>query len=536
MIRRMAPANPLAAARANPSSSTTNEGCGWRLLLGSLILVALLSRLAYLWRLGHYIGGDEAVGGLMALKIAEGQEFPLLLWEAHYAGTLISYLGAILFLFFEPSPFNFRLAALPLVLVGIAAVAGAAHTLWGRGPALAAASWLALGSPLLNTVSTQAIGGYPEVLCFGGLTLWLGVRLCQSPPRHPASPWPWLLLGAAGGFGTYSLAFAFPVFAGTLWALQRHRGGLYSREGGWIAAGFLLGFAPFLVHNVVHAGASAFRLAGRVLDISRVDLSHASVVSLAIDRGSRYLLRLLGFPWTVGGNLPVFLGLSPWAAWGGAVMAAGGMLLIRRRQDLAPGNSTERLGLALIGWCGLAGLLFLCILGLDRPRHLFAFYLLAPLGLAAFWKRLAGGCPLMVGWGGLALVLLSNFSGTMHDARTAEPRVAVLVDALRSRDIRFVYTDYFIAYPLAFLSRETIVASPVAGPINVERRLAYTQAVAASDRPAYIFLRNTEASAVFIHEMRRKGHPFQHALVDGFDLYLPDRHVRPHDLALQRQF
>jgi hypothetical protein len=110
------------------------------------------------------------------------------------------------------------------------------------------------------------------------------------------------------------------------------------------------------------------------------------------------------------------------------------------------------------------------------------------------------------------------------------------VDRLHSRDIQFVYTDYFIAYPLSFLSRETILASPVAGPINVERRPAYTQAVAASPRPAYVFRRNTMASAVFVREMRRKGHPFRHEMVDEFDLYLPERHVRPNDLALVRQF
>lgn len=531
----MAPAIPVATAGADPPSSRTNEGGGWWFLLGSLILVALLSRLAYLWRLGGYIGGDEAVGGLMALKISEGQEFPLLLWDAHYAGTLVSYLAALLFVFFEPSPFVFRLAALPLVLTGIAAVAAAAHALWGRGPALAAASWLALGPPLLFTLSAQAIGGYPEVLCFGGLTLWLGVRLCQSAPCNPDGPWLWLLLGAAGGFGTYSLALAFPVFAGTLWALRRHRGKLHSRQWGWIAAGFFLGFSPFLSYNIAHAGASVLRLAGRVWDVSRADLTNASVSPLVVDRGIRYVLHLVAFPSTVVGNLPALLGLPLWATWGGAVAIAGGMRLARHRQELAPGSSPEKLGQAVLGWCGLAGLLFLWILGLDRARHLFPFYLPASLGLAAFWKPLAGGWRVL-GWGGLALVLLSNLTGTISEAGTTGPRLAGLVDRLHARDIKFVYTDYFIAYPLIFLSRETILASPAAGPINVERRPAYTQAVAASSRPAYVFLRNTRASAVFLREMRQKGFSFHRELVDEFDLYLPERHVRPGDLALVRQF
>lgn len=106
---------------------------GWRFGLGALILVALFSRFAYLGLLGDFIGADEAVGGLMALNIAEGRDFPLLLWEAQYAGTLLSYLGALLFLFLEPSPFICRATAPPLTLDR--------HHRGGRGRACARGTW-----------------------------------------------------------------------------------------------------------------------------------------------------------------------------------------------------------------------------------------------------------------------------------------------------------------------------------------------------------------------------------------------------------
>ncbi len=79
--------------------------------------------------LGDFIGADEAVVGLMGLNIVKGQEFPLLLWEAHYAGMLTSYLGALLFWFFDPMPWTLRVAVLPLALGDIAAIAAAARTL-----------------------------------------------------------------------------------------------------------------------------------------------------------------------------------------------------------------------------------------------------------------------------------------------------------------------------------------------------------------------------------------------------------------------
>ncbi len=70
----------------------------------------------------------------------------------------------------------------------------------------------------------------------------------------------------------------------------------------------------------------------------------------------------------------------------------------------------------IIGWSGLATLLFVWMLRLDSPRHLFPLYLLGSLGLGALWARLAGGWRLL-GWGGLALLLLSNVAGTEQDAR-----------------------------------------------------------------------------------------------------------------------
>ena len=475
----------------------------------------------------------------MALKIAEGQEFPLLLWEAHYAGTLLSYLGAVAFLLFEPSPFMLRLAALPLHLGGLVAVLAAARALWGSGPALVAALWLAVGTPLLLGVSTQAIGGYPEVFSFGALTLWWTIRLGLRPHRDGSASWEWAGLGALGGFGTYSLPLVFPIVAGSVWALRRQRGRLSRGAWGLLTAGFLLGFSPFLLYNATHRGASLLRLAGRVLDVSRADLRQSSSLGLlALDKTTRYVLRLLRFPGTLLRHVPSFLGLSPWGAWAGAATVVGFLFVARRRARVAEASSglqARRFGLAVLGSCALATLVFITILGLDTPRHLLPFYLLGALGLACLWERLGGEWPI-VRWAGLALLLLSNIAGTTQSAREAGPRVEGLVKALRAREITFVYTDYFIAYPLVFLSGETILASPAAGPANVERRSAYTKAIAASPRPAYVFRRNTEASATFAREMQRNGHAFRHEQIDEFDLYVPDRHVDPDELNLLRQY
>lgn len=512
----------------------------WPLGLGALLLVAFAARLAFIHLRDDFIGGDEAVGAIMALKIAAREEFPLVFWGAHYTGAFTSYLAAGAFRLLQPSTAALRIGALPLGLVGIAAIVSAARALWGAGPALVGGLWLALGPPGFFATSAQAWPGYPDVLAFGGLTLWLGVRLGLRAESGGGSRWQWAALGAAAGFGVYCFPFVLPIFAGTLWALRRVRGRLTARECAHAAAGFVLGVSPLVVHNVMFPGATVIRLGARVFDVSRSELARSSGgLALLVDKAAGYAQRLAQYPATLLGNVPVALGLPVSAVW----LAAAVVLVVavssrpRRGSPEAATSSLARAGFggALLGRCALVVLVFIWVSNLDAVRHLYPFYLLVPLGLAALWAGTARWAKAL-GAVSLVLVLASNVAGVVRERHAWEPDVKALVAALDARGVRFVYTDYEIAYALAFLSRERIVASPAAGPTNVDRYPPYTRAVAASPRPAYVFLRDTEASAVFAREMRRAGRAFSRETIREFELYLPESHVDPAELALLRKY
>ena len=502
----------------------------WSCCCGALLFIALVLRLVYIRRLGDAMNGDEAVGALMALKIAVGEQFPLVFWEAHYSGTLPFLLGAIAFRLSEPSIATLRIAILPLSLVGIAAITSAARALWGGGPALLGGLWLALGPPLLLAYTAEAMNGYPEVLAFGSLAIWLATRLARDPRSTAGGAWTWGMFGVVAGFGVYSLLFVLPVFVGTLWALRREVGGLSRRELAWIAAGFVVGVFPFILYNILHPGASLVRLGARVFDVSRAELGRTSgLLALASDKGAAYLHRLVQYPGALLGNVPVALGLPPWGAWTAAAVTMAAVLVSTR-------NGRSRLGLDILRGPGLLVLLFIWLSGLDAARHLFPFYLLIPLGLAALWSRATGWLRAAVALG-LALAIGHNVvAATTRDLNVGKPAVRALADALNARGIRFVYSDYAISYPLVFLSRERIIASPVAGPVNVDRYPPYTRAIAASTRPTYVFLRGGEAGAVFERELRRTGVPFSREAIHEFDVYTPERHVDPGDLVLLRRF
>jgi hypothetical protein len=508
--------------------------------LGVLLVVALAARLAFIHLRADFIGGDEAVGALIALKIAAGEEFPLVYWGAHYGGTFMYYLDAAAFRLLGPSVAALRLGALPLGLVGIAALASAARALWGAGPALVGGLWLAAGPPVFFALSAQAWPSYPEVLAFGGLTLWLGVRLGLDPKTGGGSRWQWVALGAAAGFGTYGLLFVLPIFAGTLWALRRIRGRLTTRDCAHVAAGFALGVSPLIVYNVMVPGATVTRLAARVFDVSRSEVTgSSSSLALLVAKAAGYVERLALYPAALLGNVPSALGLPVWGVW---LAAAVGLVVAvssrtRRRSPGAAASWRSRGGFggALLGRCALAVLVFGWISDLDAVRHLFPFYLLVPLGLAALTAGAARWARALVAVG-LVLVIANNVAGVVRERHAWESDVATLVGALEARGVRFVYTDYEIAYPVVFLSRERIIASPAAGPTNVDRYAPYTRAVAASPRPAYVFLGETEAGAVFAREMRRAGRPFARETIRGFELYLPESHVDPAELALLRKY
>jgi hypothetical protein len=118
---------------------------------------------------------------------------------------------------------------------------------------------------------------------------------------------------------------------------------------------------------------------------------------------------------------------------------------------------------------------------------------------------------------------------------TAGPPVARVLERLHSRVIKFLYTSYFVAYPLLFVARDALVASPAAGPVNVERGSAHTGILAPSLRPSDVLRLDAEIIAMFIRETRHHSDAFVHDRVHEFDDSISGRHVDPNDLRLGRQ-
>jgi hypothetical protein len=138
-----------------------------------------------------------------------------------------------------------------------------------------------------------------------------------------------------------------------------------------------------------------------------------------------------------------------------------------------------------------------------EPRYALPIYAAVPLAANLVWqarlrRRLAGRVL-------LASVLAINlFSLATSNYRLSLPTSAgestasnraELIAALQARGIDRIYTDYWLAYPIAFESREAIVPSVWSGGFG--RRASYSHMVSIAPSPAFVFARGTPGDAEF---------------------------------------
>ncbi len=233
---------------------------GWN--LACALAVSVLGALA---RLGLLLLGwpatdsDEGTMGLMALHIATRDAHPLFFYGQSYMGTLQAYLGALLFNLFGASLLSLRLGLLLLYILYLLVMYPLLRLLYGQAYALVGLLLLDVGGPDLLKPQLLALGGYPETLLLGALSLLLALRLARGA-QAIRQGWRRLAqysaLGLVMGLGWWSDQLIFPLLlvAGLTLAFfcraeLRWRGLLA------LLAGLLLGVAPQLLYLLTRAAA-----------------------------------------------------------------------------------------------------------------------------------------------------------------------------------------------------------------------------------------------------------------------------------------
>ena len=507
---------------------------------------------------------DEAVVALMARHILQGER-PFFFYGQAYMGSLDAYLVAGAFW-----AFGERVLAIRLVQVALcAAVLATSYPVTlrftgNRRTSALVALLFALPPVLLTLYTTASLGGYGETLLAGNLLLWWGHRLGWEDARR----WRlWLAWGLVAGLGFWAMGLVLvslvPV---ALWLLRRH--GVRAWRGYLLVAlGFAAGSLPWWLGNLDHVDVGVAELFGTAVR------STATAGSFLGNVGARTfnffvlgLPALLGlrFPWNVEGP-PLWLAVPTLTLYLGAVVygVRGSLRHTWSTPPSATRSSHRRAShpissAHMLLW-GVCVTLFLGFVltpfgGDPSGRYFLPLYLplfiLAAEVLVVLRER-AGRWA----WVLLVLVLAFNLVGTVQAAVTNPPGITTQFEAITQVDHRYDaelmdflhahggtrgYANYWVTYPIAFLSGEKIVLVarlPYKADLRYtsrdDRHAPYGEWVEASPTVVYVTTNHPVLDGLLGERFAALGVDFREVQIGSYHVFYDlSRKVTPGELDL----
>jgi hypothetical protein len=222
-----------------------------------IIVVATLLRIVLIAQGWPHSNADEDTMGIMGMHIAYHGEHPIFFYGQQYMGTLEAYIAAAFFRIFGASVFTLRLGPVLMFALFLANMYLLTSLLYTKKLALITLALLTLGSSIMLDTELVAIGGYPELLFFGSLSLLLATWLVfsfdqySSPRRRVWRLIAYACWGFVIGVGFWSdfLMLAFILVSGLLLLVFCWRELLKGMVLAMVI-GLVVGAFPLIVYNV----------------------------------------------------------------------------------------------------------------------------------------------------------------------------------------------------------------------------------------------------------------------------------------------
>lgn len=524
------------------------------------VLTAAVLKLAVILTGRVPFNADEAVVALMARHIKAG-EFPIFFYGQAYMGSLDAAVISIGFRLFGEHIWVIRALQVVLYLgtVGCTAELGKKIT---HSRTVGLIAGLLAAVPPVNVVlyTTVTLGGYGEALLIGAvlflLTLQLGKEL-GKPPYAGAFRVFWMASGwgilAGLGLWGFGLTLIYILPAGIVLIYQswrKRKSRLVYILWGGILGGFLMGAVPLWMY--LHREGAAILLrewAGSA--VAGADRAPGILQPLV----HLYHLLLLGSSVIFGLRPPwstrwLMLPLIPFAlAFWTAVILLGGRRVFRARSRSD-------------GFLLLAGMSALLLLGFlftpfgNDPSGRYFVPLMLPLFILAA-KMIVEWTPgrELLRAGLVAGLLVFNAGGTVQSLLNYPPglttqfdRVAQvdhgemdrLIRFLKQEDITRGYTNYWVAYPLAFRSGEEIIFVPRL-PYHQDFRYTtrddryppYRELVQQADQVAYITTHHPSLNDILRTHFIHRKIDWSEALIGDYRIFYDfSELIRPSDMNL----
>jgi 4-amino-4-deoxy-L-arabinose transferase-like glycosyltransferase len=529
--------------------------------LGAIMLVALSLRATLLSANVVPFNADESVVALMARHILQGAR-PVFFYGQAYLGSLDAWLIAGAFLALGESVLTIRLVQTALFLGIIATTYALAWRVY-RQKWIAGVSALLMAVPpvLVSLYTTATLGGYGETLLIGHTLALLALHLGQG-----AGAWYlWLLLGALGGLGFWGfpllIVYLIPIGVYLLWAGWARPRALWG-PAALALVGFALGASPWWGYTLAHGFITVTEAAGSaiagnwhpILSLPS-NLFNFALFGLTVIAGMRP-------PWSAR-----FLGLAL-APYILIVYTALFVFLARRLTRQRPSHSPQAAGRWLLGGVAvttIAGFVFTPFGTDPSGRYFLPMTPMLAILLAEMLFRERERLNTRLGawrkWLGNAFVLLLvmfNAWGTLQCAVAFPPGLTTqfdpvaqvdhrdmpaLIAFLRARGETRGYSNYWVAFPLAFLSHEDLIFAsrlPYHQDFRYtprdDRYAPFTDAVTAGDRAAYITTHHPALNERLRAGFTKLGVTFQETQIGDYTVfYALSRKVLPPELGLGEQ-
>jgi hypothetical protein len=558
----------------------------WQWLVGVLILAAGLK----IWVVAKDFlpfNADEGVVALMARHILQGER-PVFFYGQAYMGSLDAFLVAGAFSLFGQSVWVIRLVQSLIYLGVVLTTAWLGKEAFGslRVGAIAAAL-MAIPTVNVTLYTTVSLGGYGEALLLGNLTVLCALRIGRYAREtgHLTPYWLWGLVGFFSGLGLWAFGFAlvFSLPAGIYLLVVLYR-----------ASSVALDTQPNSSAAVVPLKSKLANLWKRIrwsaafAGIYLVGglLGSAPWWGYALQYGFGQLLSELG-----GGAIAGVEGL-PWLLQTGQHLVNALLLGSSVTFGLRPPWDVIWLALpllpfALMFWMVVVVYLFKCLAtpGPYRAAQgvlvgliltLLLGFVFTPFGadpsgryflpqavpLALFAASLIYSLRESRGkWAYvlLAFVLAYNLWGTVQCARNNPPGITTqfyapsridqrhtseLIDFLRQRGETRGYTNYWVSYPVAFLSQEDLIFVPRL-PYHLDFRYTerddryppYNDLVTQSDRVAYITTHYPELDQRLRQKFDELGVVYSEIWIGDYHVFFNlSQVVRPEEIGMGKNW
>ena len=481
----------------------------WLYGLLSAIIAAVMLKLSLLLVGVIPFNADEAIVALMARHILAG-ELPIFFYGQAYMGSLDAFLVAGVFKLVGNGVWSIRLVQIGLYSLTILTTAYICRRITGSWKVGVIAAWfLAIPNVNMTLYSTVSLGGYGEMLLIGNLILLVTHRITWEIDHCNEKKvlWPWFALGFLSGIGLWafglSLVYSITAVIYLAWYLYRTRHMVKHSENAYPFAdklGYLFnnqiidkpvirsGFVGILLVGLVFGSAPWWAYAQQTgFSTLLHELGGGAIAGVEglnpLQQVFQHILNLSLFGTTVT------LGLRPpweirWLAmplaplviifWIGVVAYA-----VRKSiAELKIGPQGEAFTHAPL----LIGILLFLVVGFiltpfgaDPSGR---YFLPAGVILAIFAAQAVRSWSLRLNnyaWVVVVLILSAHLWGTFQVARLFPPGLTTqfdrvtqidhtydqeLIQFLRSKGEIRGYTNYWVAYPLAYLSDEEIIFVP----------------------------------------------------------------------------